>query len=130
MNRDPGEVDAKAGNSIADGLAFKPSDSNTVGFELELQIIDPQTGDLAPGSVRILKACQEEGLPGITAELMQSMIEVKTGVHRTVREARDELLPLLRRVRIAKGASTSSSQSSQSIGSYRSAVIENSTCSP
>jgi carboxylate-amine ligase len=70
-----------------------------VGFELELQIIDPQTGDLAPGSVRILKACQEEGLPGITAELMQSMIEVKTGVHRTVREARDELLPLLRRVR-------------------------------
>ena len=99
MNRDPGEAAAKARNSSADGLAFKPSESNTVGFELELQIIDPQTGDLAPGSVRILKACQEEGLPGITAELMQSMVEVKTGVHRTVREARDELLPLLRRLR-------------------------------
>ncbi len=80
-------------------LRFQPSPANTLGVELELQIIDPHTGDLAPGSVRLLKVCQEEGLPGISAELMQSMIEVKTGVCRNVTEARDELLPVLRRLR-------------------------------
>ena len=41
----------------AETLVFRPSESNTLGVELELQIIDPQTGDLAPGAVRILKVC-------------------------------------------------------------------------
>ncbi len=104
MNRDQKEADPKVADSGADTLAFRPSESNTLGFELELQIIDPQTGDLAPGSVRILKACQEEGLPGITAELMQSMIEVKTGVCHSVHEAREELLPVLRRIRNVAGS--------------------------
>jgi carboxylate-amine ligase len=100
VNREQNEATTtSAADSTADVMVFRPSESNTLGFELELQIIDPHTGDLAPGSVRILKACQEEGLSGITAELMQSMIEVKTGIFRTVREAREEILPLLRRVR-------------------------------
>ena len=83
----------------AETLVFRPSESNTLGVELELQIIDPQTGDLAPGAVRILKVCEEEGLSDVTAELMQSMIEVKTGICRNVQEVREQLLPLLRRVR-------------------------------
>jgi carboxylate-amine ligase len=84
---------------VDEALRFHGSAANTLGVELELQIIDPHTGDLAPGSVRILKVCEEEGLRGATAELMQSMIEVKTGVCRSVSEARDELLPILRRLR-------------------------------
>ncbi len=82
-----------------DSIRFQPSAGPTIGLELELQIVDPETGDLVPGSVRILKACKEEGLSNVTAELMQSMIEVKTGICQNVAEAKKELDPLLRRVR-------------------------------
>jgi len=80
-------------------LAFAPSPQSTVGVELELQILDRETGDLAPGAVRLLKACAEDGIQGPTAELMQSMIEVRTGVCNNVREVRQQLIPLLRDVR-------------------------------
>ena len=82
-----------------DSLSFRPSASNTLGVELELQIIEPETGDLAPGAVRILNICQEVGLASVSAELMQSMIEVKTGVCRNVQEVDAELRPTLRRLR-------------------------------
>ncbi len=83
----------------SDVLRFKPSESTTLGVELELQILDPETGDLAPGSVRILKACAQENLEGVSAELMQSMLEVKTGICRNAGDARDQLIPILRRVK-------------------------------
>jgi carboxylate-amine ligase len=82
-----------------DELTFHPSSDATVGVELELQILDRETGDLAPGAVRILKACAEESIDGTTAELMQSMLEVKTRVCRNVSEAREQLTSTLRRVR-------------------------------
>src|SRR5437773_3023132 len=92
-------IGSPAAKDLDEALRFHPSDRNTLGVEMELQIIDPHTGDLAPGALRILKVCQEEKLPGITAELMQSMIEVKTGICQNVADARDQLLPLLRRLR-------------------------------
>ena len=82
-----------------ESLEFRPSERNTLGVELELQIIDPRTGDLAPGSVRILKVCEEESLPGVTAELMQSMIEVKTDTCQNVQEVKEQLWPRLRKMR-------------------------------
>jgi carboxylate-amine ligase len=66
--------------------------------ELELLVLDPRTRDLAPGSVRILEACAAESVPGVTAELMQSMIEVKTEVCRDVAGVREQLVPSLRRM--------------------------------
>jgi len=95
----PDPAVAVQAQDAAETLAFRPSQSNTLGVELELQIIDPQKGDLAPGAVRILKACDEEGLSNVSAELMQSMIEVKTGICRSATEVQGELIPLLRRVR-------------------------------
>jgi glutamate---cysteine ligase / carboxylate-amine ligase len=80
-------------------MTFHPSPEPTIGVEIELQILDRDSGDLAPGAVRILKACEEEKIEGTSAELMQSMIEVKTGVCRTVDEVRDQLFPRIRRVR-------------------------------
>src|SRR5262249_39442785 len=82
----------------ADELAFRGSPTATVGVEIELQILDRETGDLASGAVPLLQACASENLPGISAELMQSMIELKTGVCRNAIEARDEILPVLRRL--------------------------------
>lgn len=80
-------------------LTFTPSPEPLLGVELELQILDRDTGDLAPGAVRILKTCAEQSVEGVTAELMQSMLEVKTSVCNNVTEVRQQLLPILRRVR-------------------------------
>jgi carboxylate-amine ligase len=80
-------------------LAFRPSPTTSLGVELELQILDRESGDLAPGAVRILSACAEEKIEGVSAELLQSMIEIKTGVCANVAEVRAALLPRVRRVR-------------------------------
>jgi carboxylate-amine ligase len=83
-----------------DALAFNGSPEPSLGVELELQIIDRESGELAPGAVRILKLSEEQKIDGVAAELMQSMLEVKTGVCKNVDEARAQLLPRLRQVRI------------------------------
>src|SRR5436309_2480750 len=79
-------------------LAFRPSANTTLGVELELQILNRDTGDLAPGAVPLLKACAQEGIAGVSAELMQSMFELKTGICANVAAVRDELTPRLRKI--------------------------------
>jgi carboxylate-amine ligase len=82
-----------------DDLLFHPSAEPAFGVEIELQILDRETGDLAPGAVRILKACEADGVMGTAAELMQSMIEVKTGICKNVDEAKEQLYSRIGRVR-------------------------------
>jgi carboxylate-amine ligase len=78
-------------------LTFQPSEP-TIGVELELQILERETGEPAPGAMRILGACEDEGIEGVSGELYLSMLEVKTGICHSVEEARESLLPLMRRV--------------------------------
>lgn len=82
-----------------DDMSFQPSPEPYLGVEIELQILDRESGDLAPGAVRILKACEEEGVEGVTAELMQSMVEVKTGICKNVDEVRDQLFDRVKKLR-------------------------------
>jgi carboxylate-amine ligase len=84
---------------VPDELVFRPSSRTTLGAELELQIIDLETTDLAPGAVRILHGCKDESIEGVSAELMQSMIEIKTDVCTNVGEVRNQLVSRMRRVR-------------------------------
>jgi carboxylate-amine ligase len=93
------EHDKTAPSSKHEEMAFHPSPDSAMGVEIELQILDRDGGDLAPGAVRILKACEQDKVEGATAELMQSMIEVKTGICKTVDEVRDQLFARIRRVR-------------------------------
>src|SRR3954470_11352842 len=79
-------------------LTFTPS-RPTVGAEIELQILDQQTGELAPGALRILHACHDEGLDGVCGEFLLSMIEVKSDVCADVSELRDNLSERLWRLR-------------------------------
>jgi carboxylate-amine ligase len=79
-------------------MVFQGSPGTTLGVELELQILDQESGDLAPGAVPLLEACRQEKVAGVAAELMQSMIEVKTGICANVAAVRDELLPRLKKV--------------------------------
>jgi len=84
---------------MSDDLDFHGCSTPSVGVELELQILDPETGDLAPGALRILDACEEEQLEGITGEFLLSMIEVKTDVCESTAQIRDNLFPRLRRLK-------------------------------
>jgi carboxylate-amine ligase len=99
METTPKPADTSPPPTKSEELHFHGSPEPTIGVEIELQILDRDTSDLAPGAVRILKACEEEKLEGVAAELMQSMIEVKTGVCKTVDDVRDQLFARTRRVR-------------------------------
>ena len=92
----PDKTDAPA---KSDEMVFHPSPESFMGVEIELQILDRDTGDLAPGAVPILKMCEQEKVEGTAAELMQSMIEIKTGICKTVDEVRDQLFTRTRKVR-------------------------------
>ncbi len=85
----------------AEELVFHPSAGPTIGVELELMVLDPQTADLSSGAMQILTGCENDELvrKNVSAELMQSMIEVKTGVCQNVAEVEAGLLPVLRRLR-------------------------------
>lgn len=83
----------------SDELEFQPSPQASLGVEVELQLLDRETGDLSPGAPRVLNACAEESICGTSEELMQSMLEIKTGICRNVAEAQGELVATLARVR-------------------------------
>lgn len=87
-----------AGTPSLESLQFRGSPETTLGVEIELQILDRETGELAPGAVRILEACKEEGIEGVSGEFLLSMLEIKTGVCRNVTAVRDELTGILARV--------------------------------
>ena len=94
----------QAPSTKLEDLTFQPSAGTTLGVELELQILDRDTGELAPGALRILDACRQLGLEGVSGEFLLSMLEVKTGRCTCVAEVRDSLFPLLRSVHNIAGS--------------------------
>jgi len=81
-------------------LPFNGSPRPTLGVELEVQILDPETMNLTSGSLAILDRVNTNGVehPKIKQELTQSTIEVITGICDTVAEARADLTDSLERV--------------------------------
>jgi carboxylate-amine ligase len=71
-------------------LDFKESEFLTLGVEVELQIVDPESKDLTPGSPRIFERLGGEQ-PHIKPELLQAMIEVSTKVCRSVQDVGQDL---------------------------------------
>lgn len=70
-------------------IPFRGSPAPTIGVELEIQIIDPETMNLTSGSVEIINRVGDH--PKIKQELTQSTIEVITGICDTVADAREDL---------------------------------------
>lgn len=85
--------------SPTDDFTFRGSERPTLGVELELPVLDRDTGELAPGAPRLLEACAEEGIEEVSAELMKSMVEVRTPVCETGVDAHQQLLTTVGRVR-------------------------------
>jgi carboxylate-amine ligase len=94
------DTEAQAGSTLPmEQVRFLPSAAGTIGVELELPVLDRESHELSPGAPRILAACEEQGVAGVSAELMQSMLEAKTGICNDVACVEDQLLTTLRRAR-------------------------------
>jgi len=73
-------------------LIFNRSSSPSIGVELELQILDKDTLELAQLAPHILKRIKPSFAERIKAEFIQSMVEINTGICSTVDEVKKDLL--------------------------------------
>lgn len=72
-------------------IRFKPNEAPTIGIELELQLVDAETFALTSAIETILARMPDSLRGQVKPELMQSYLEINTGVCRTVGEAGDDL---------------------------------------
>ena len=70
------------------GIQFFGSPRPTIGVEIELQLIDPETRDLTPRSIALLERCRTRGIERVKAELTQSMMEIDMEISNDVKECR------------------------------------------
>ncbi len=70
---------------------FNANDSHTLGVELELQLVDTQTGELSNAINRILNRVPEQWSESFKPELMQSYCEINTGICHTVGDVERDL---------------------------------------
>jgi YbdK family carboxylate-amine ligase len=82
-------------------IPFESSERASLGVEWELQLVDRQTRELTSGAVEILEEIRPEGAkehPKAKHELLQSTIEIITGICGTVAEAKADLAGTLAEV--------------------------------
>ena len=72
-------------------LEFIGSSKPTIGVEIELQILDPESLGLVPKAELLLEKCQSLGLERIKAEIHQSMLEVDSEISDNVKQCREFL---------------------------------------
>jgi carboxylate-amine ligase len=75
-------------------IPFHSSERASLGVEWELQLVDQQTRELTSGAIDVLADITTEGLdehPKAKHELLQSTVEVITGICTTVAEAKADL---------------------------------------
>ena len=88
-------------------IVFSGSPRSSLGVEWELELVDRRTGELRSGASDILAelgAGRPGGHPKAKHELLESCIEVITGVCGTVDEALDDLAGTVAEVSAAAGA--------------------------
>jgi carboxylate-amine ligase len=72
----------------------------SLGVEIELQLIDPETRDLSSEAPRVFRLLGDDE-QSIKPEILRSMVEVTTGVCDTVGEVRSELITAVARLQCA-----------------------------
>jgi len=76
-------------------LTFRANERPTLGVELELMLVDPDSWDLATSAVRVERETHERGLDRhVKLEITQSMIEINSSVHADCNSLGDELRAL------------------------------------
>ena len=82
-------------------IPFRSSERASLGVEWELQLVDRRTRQLTAGAVQILEEIRPDGVtehPKAKHELLQSTVEIITGVCTSVRQAKDDLAGTLAEV--------------------------------
>ncbi|QDT40742.1 Carboxylate-amine ligase YbdK [Gimesia alba] len=79
-------------------ISFARNDYPTLGVELELQLVDAETFALSNSITDLLAGLSEEMQKSVKPELMQSYLEINTGVCRTVGDVRRDLTAKLKAV--------------------------------
>ena len=85
-------------------IEFNGSPTPTLGVEVELELVDRETGELVSAAAEILAELGEGhpgGHPKAKPELFQCTVEIITGICNTVAEARADLAATLAEVRAA-----------------------------
>jgi glutamate---cysteine ligase / carboxylate-amine ligase len=72
-------------------LEFIGSSKPTIGVEIELQILDPESLDLTPKAELLLEKCQSIGIERVKTEIHQSMLEVDSEISDDVKQCREFL---------------------------------------
>src|SRR5690606_18185557 len=95
MRRAPGAVSCRTARRADMTIEFNPSKRATLGVEWELQLVDRDSGHLRQDAQKLLEELPElsgaESNPPLRHELMQSTIEVVTGICETVDEVKEDL---------------------------------------
>ena len=83
-------------------IPFASSERSSLGVEWELMLVDRETRELSSGGAEVLAALSPDGVEhrGAKAELLQSTIEIVTGVCQTVGEATADLARTIEQVRV------------------------------
>ena len=69
-------------------IQFSGSNETTLGLELELQIIDPETGNLVSKAPRIIQDIDD---PAFKPELFECIVELNSAVCHTMKELRNDI---------------------------------------
>jgi carboxylate-amine ligase len=78
-------------------LDFKPSETLSIGVELEFQLLDPVKFDLVDGVLPLLERCS--GNPHIIPEYNQATVEINTRICGNVREMERDVISLVSTIR-------------------------------
>ena len=83
-------------------IPFASSERSSLGVEWELMLVDRESRELSSGGAEVLAALAPDGEEhrGAKAELLQSTIEIVTGVCQTVGEATADLARTIEQVRV------------------------------
>ena len=85
-------------------IPFQPSERSSLGIEWELELIDRDSRELTSGASEILEEITPvpgEEHPKAKHELLESTVEIITGICSTVAEAREDLAGTLKEVQVA-----------------------------
>jgi glutamate---cysteine ligase / carboxylate-amine ligase len=85
-------------------IPFSSSERASLGVEWELQLVDLETRELTAGAIEILEELRPEGAaehPKAKHELLQSTVEIITGICTTVAQAKADLAGTLAEVQSA-----------------------------
>ncbi|MDP6433551.1 MAG: hypothetical protein QGI15_04445, partial [Candidatus Scalindua sp.] len=65
---------------------FKKNDHPTLGIEEEFHLINPETAELMPSVNEVMALLDTEFREKVCYELLQCILETRTGVYKTVDE--------------------------------------------